>query len=209
MFKELKENKLDSKIALSKCEIYSLDIAATSFYHECNYLQAIKKEYEVLIYIIRNQVYCKEISISYWGMKRYAISNDIRKLILRISNSGFPNFALGELDDIMATVYGIISNIEACKEFSKICQGEEERYKNLIYWTKNIISNLSRGELDFPIDYEAYKKLYIYTKILNGHESDNQVKIDTKEEAVLKKEFAEFEKMKTIEKHKTNHENIK
>lgn len=196
ILKELKENKLDSKIALAKCEIYSLDIAATSFYHDCKYLQAIKKEFEVLGYIIRNQDYCEAISVSYWGMKRYAISNDIRMLMQQIAGSGFPKFALGELDDIMATVFGIISNLESCKEFSRICQGEEKRYQSLVYWTKNIISNLIRGELDFPINFEAYKKLYIYTKICDGHGNDEQVQINDKIEQSLKKEFEEFEKIR-------------
>lgn len=206
MLEELKENKLNSKIALAKCEIYSLDMAATSFYHERNYPQAIKKEYEVLGYIIRNQDDCEAISVSYWGMKRYAISNDIRMFLLMIADMGFPKFALGELDDIMATIFGIISNLESCKDFSKICQGEADRYNSLMYWTKNIISNLNRGELDFPIDYEAYKKLYIYTKIYNGHKDDSQVNIDAKTELALKKEFAEFEKRKKAEFEKRKKE---
>lgn len=198
LFKKLNDNKRDSKIALAKCEIYSLDMAASGFYYEKRYLQAIKKEFEVIDYIIRNYDYCEEISTSYWGMKRYAISNDIRKLLLNIITNGMPTFALGEFDDIMATIYGKISNFQSCKKFGDICQGENERYQSLMYWIKSILSNLDRQQLDFAINYEAYKSIYIFTKISNGHNPDHQVNIDSDTEIMLKSEYVKFEEVKKL-----------
>lgn len=126
MLEELRQNTLSSKIALASCEITPLNMAATSFYNEGRFLQAIKKEFEVIDYISRNSEYCEKISESYWGMKRYAISNDIMMLIKDIIDSGIPKFDFGEFDDIMSTITGKIDNLYSCKSFKSISQGEHD-----------------------------------------------------------------------------------
>lgn len=162
MLDELRQNTLSCKIALASCEIIPLDTAATSFYNERRFLQAIKKEFEVIDYISRNSEYCEKLSESYWGMKRYAISNDILMLIKSITEDGMPKFDFGEFDDIMSVITGKIDNLYSCKTFKLISQGEHERYYNLMYWVKSILTNLNRSKLDFAIDYNAYRKIYIY-----------------------------------------------
>lgn len=196
MLQDLKQNTLSSKIALASCEIMPLDMAATSFYHEGRFLQAIKKEFEVIDYISRNSEYCVKISESYWGMKRYAISNDIMMLIKDIIDNGMPKFDFGEFDDIMSTITGKIDNLYSCKSFKSISQGEHDRYYNLMYWIKSILTNLNRSKLDFEIDFIAYRTIYIYTKIKDGHNGDNQVILNAEAEERLKKEYSQLQIMR-------------
>lgn len=65
-----------------------------------------------------------------------------------------------------------------------------------MYWIKSILTNLNRSKLDFEIDFNAYRTIYIYTKIKDGHKGDNQVVLNAEAEGRLKSEYSRLQIMR-------------
>lgn len=151
------------------------NLAAKSLFDQCDYLQALKTEFDILVFLFDNFQYFKEEFNSHTGSKRKFIANDILKCIANVNSDYLKTTKSGEITDLAKVIFSNIKFLQSSPIMKELYPEEQIRFKRIFLITENIVSQILKSSFPIKVDDADMEKLDIYAnKIIFGDGPDNK-----------------------------------
>lgn len=158
-----------------KADLNKKNMAAKSMFDQQLYLQALKTEYDILVFIFENYEYFKNEFDSFTGSKRQYIANDLLQCIKNVNEKYVDRANPGEIDDIVEVILRNVFILEKSMVMKELYKEEQERFKNIYKITKSIVKQIYTSSFPLSVPLAMRGKLEIYAdKIIFGDKPDDK-----------------------------------
>ena len=175
--KDLNENisnlEFNNTVVKLETELNRKNMAAQSHFESGSYLQALKTEFDILVFLFENYKYFKDEFNSHTGIKRKFISNDLLICIEKVNKKYTETTKPGEVKDFIKVIFRNIHLIEKSPAMKELYEEEQKRFKIILSITDKIVQQIAENSFPLEIDSKEKEKLELYNNIICGDKPDD------------------------------------